>query len=162
MITFLDGHSVMGCQREQYDVKIILMEMYVRSTGVFQEISFLSFFFFLLSRCHLSLVLPTLLFFLPSGTSHDWRLRCDAVNLYYTLFGLTRPSCLPLPELGLVLNLKEKKAVLNPTIKPELGVGAVMDTAASIGIHGVGMTYAAVSVVGLLVSTAPCKCKMQT
>lgn len=81
-----------------------------------------------------------------SGTSHDWRLRCDAVNLYYMLFGLTRPSCLPLPELGLVLNLKEKKAVLNPTIKPELGVGAVMDTPASIGIHGVGMSYATVSV----------------
>lgn len=53
------------------------------------------------------------------GTSHDWRLRCDAVNLYHTLFGLTRPSCLPLPELGLVLNLKEKKAVLNPTIKSD-------------------------------------------
>lgn len=83
--------------------------------------------------------------FLVSGTSHDWRLRCDAVNLYYTLFGLTRPSCLPLPELGLVLNLKEKKAVLNPTIKPELGVSAVMDTPASIGIHGVGMSYVAVS-----------------
>lgn len=46
--------SVMGCQREQYDVKIILMEMYVRSTGVFQEISFLSFFF---SSC-------------PAATSH--------------------------------------------------------------------------------------------
>uniref|UniRef100_A0ACB8FEN1 Transcription initiation factor TFIID subunit 2 n=1 Tax=Sphaerodactylus townsendi TaxID=933632 RepID=A0ACB8FEN1_9SAUR len=56
-----------------------------------------------------------------SGTSHDWRLRCGAVDLYYTLFGLSRPSCLPLPELGLVLNLKEKKAVLNPTIIPEAG-----------------------------------------
>lgn len=67
------------------------------------------------------------------------------MNFYYTLFGLTRPSCLPLPELGLVLNLKEKKAVLNPTIKPELGVAVVMDSPASIGIHGVGMSYAAVS-----------------
>lgn len=56
---------------------------------------------------------------LPPGTWHDWRLRCDAVNLYHNLFGLTRPSCLPLPELGLVLNLKEKKAVLNPTIKSD-------------------------------------------
>uniref|UniRef100_A0A6I8S9I2 Transcription initiation factor TFIID subunit 2 n=1 Tax=Xenopus tropicalis TaxID=8364 RepID=A0A6I8S9I2_XENTR len=54
-----------------------------------------------------------------SGTSHDWRLRCGAVDLYHILFGLSRPSCLPLPELGLVLNLKEKKAVLNPTIIPE-------------------------------------------
>lgn len=67
------------------------------------------------------------------------------MNLYYVMFGLTRPSCLPLPELGLVLNLKEKKAVLNPTIKPEIGVGALADTPASIGIHGVGMSYLAVS-----------------
>uniref|UniRef100_A0AAA9T4Y9 Transcription initiation factor TFIID subunit 2 n=1 Tax=Bos taurus TaxID=9913 RepID=A0AAA9T4Y9_BOVIN len=58
-----------------------------------------------------------------SGTSHDWRLRCGAVDLYFTLFGLSRPSCLPLPELGLVLNLKEKKAVLNPTIIPEAIAG---------------------------------------
>lgn len=57
------------------------------------------------------------------GTSHDWRLRCGAVDLYFTLFGLSRPSCLPLPELGLVLNLKEKKAVLNPTIIPEAITG---------------------------------------
>ncbi|XP_023558115.1 transcription initiation factor TFIID subunit 2 [Octodon degus] len=61
---------------------------------------------------------------LGSGTSHDWRLRCGAVDLYFTLFGLSRPSCLPLPELGLVLNLKEKKAVLNPTIIPEAGAGS--------------------------------------
>lgn len=58
------------------------------------------------------------------GTSHDWRLRCGAVDLYFTLFGLSRPSCLPLPELGLVLNLKEKKAVLNPTIIPEAIAGS--------------------------------------
>lgn len=66
------------------------------------------------------------------------------MNLYYVMFGLTRPSCLPLPELGLVLNLKEKKAVLNPTIKPEMAAGALVDTPASIGIHGVGMSYSAV------------------
>lgn len=76
-------------------------------------------------------------------------MRCDAVNLYYALFGLTRPSCLPLPELGLVLNLKEKKAVLNPTIKPELAGGTVIDTPASIGIHGVGISFTSVSAVGL-------------
>uniref|UniRef100_A0A8C8LXA3 Transcription initiation factor TFIID subunit 2 n=1 Tax=Oncorhynchus tshawytscha TaxID=74940 RepID=A0A8C8LXA3_ONCTS len=70
-----------------------------------------------------------------SGTSHDWRLRCDAVNLYYTLFGLTRPSCLPLPELGLVLNLKEKKAVLNPTIKPEQGPDTTEMTGITMGVH---------------------------
>lgn len=63
------------------------------------------------------------LYFPLIGTSHDWRLRCGAVDLYFTLFGLSRPSCLPLPELGLVLNLKEKKAVLNPTIIPEAIAG---------------------------------------
>lgn len=98
----------------------------------------------LVSTLHYLICCLHLTFFFP-GTSHDWRLRCDAMNLYYTLFGLTRPSCLPLPELGLVLNLKEKKAVLNPTIKPEMGVGTIIDTPASIGIHGVGMSYATVS-----------------
>lgn len=68
------------------------------------------------------------------GTAHDWRLRCGAVDLYFTLFGLSRPSCLPLPELGLVLNLKEKKAVLNPTIIPEAGVGN-QETASNPGCH---------------------------
>lgn len=68
------------------------------------------------------------------GTAHDWRLRCGAVDLYFTLFGLSRPSCLPLPELGLVLNLKEKKAVLNPTIIPEAGVGN-QESASNPGCH---------------------------
>ncbi|XP_048220089.1 LOW QUALITY PROTEIN: transcription initiation factor TFIID subunit 2-like [Perognathus longimembris pacificus] len=55
-----------------------------------------------------------------SGTSHDWRLRCGAVDLYFTLFGLGRPSPLPLPELGISSSSKEKEAVLNPTIIPEV------------------------------------------
>lgn len=74
--------------------------------------------FCLWGRRRLYLCINNNLFWI-SGTSHDWRLRCGAVDLYFTLFGLSRPSCLPLPELGLVLNLKEKKAVLNPTIIPE-------------------------------------------
>lgn len=74
--------------------------------------------FYLWGRRRLYLCINNNLFWI-SGTSHDWRLRCGAVDLYFTLFGLSRPSCLPLPELGLVLNLKEKKAVLNPTIIPE-------------------------------------------
>ncbi|XP_038057385.1 transcription initiation factor TFIID subunit 2-like [Patiria miniata] len=51
-----------------------------------------------------------------SGTSHDARLRCDAVDFYHTLYGRSRPSCLPIPELGLILNLKEKRTMLNPSI----------------------------------------------
>lgn len=36
--------------------------------------------------------------------SHDARLRCDLVDLYYTLYGSRRPVCLPIPELAGVLN----------------------------------------------------------
>ncbi|XP_071965911.1 transcription initiation factor TFIID subunit 2-like [Antedon mediterranea] len=54
-----------------------------------------------------------------SGTSHDSRLRCDAVDFYYTLFGRNRPSFLPIPELGMVLNLREKRALLNPSVVKE-------------------------------------------
>ncbi|XP_033645134.1 transcription initiation factor TFIID subunit 2-like isoform X1 [Asterias rubens] len=50
------------------------------------------------------------------GTSHDARLRCDAVDFYHSLYGRSRPSCLPIPEFGLVLNLKEKRTMLNPSI----------------------------------------------
>uniref|UniRef100_UPI00358F3A99 transcription initiation factor TFIID subunit 2 isoform X2 n=1 Tax=Myxine glutinosa TaxID=7769 RepID=UPI00358F3A99 len=68
-----------------------------------------------------------------SGTAHDSRLRCDAVDLYHALFGLGRPACLPLPELGLVVNLKEKKTVLNPTIKPEAGAAVSENASSSAG-----------------------------
>ncbi|XP_078698884.1 transcription initiation factor TFIID subunit 2-like [Branchiostoma floridae x Branchiostoma belcheri] len=47
---------------------------------------------------------------LNTGLSYDARLRCDLVDLYYTMFGRARPSCLPPPEFGLLVNLKEKKA----------------------------------------------------
>ncbi|XP_072045257.1 LOW QUALITY PROTEIN: transcription initiation factor TFIID subunit 2-like [Amphiura filiformis] len=57
--------------------------------------------------------------FINSGTSHDSRLRCDAVDFYYVLFGKSRPSCLPIPELGMVLNLKERKTTLNPALIPD-------------------------------------------
>ncbi len=32
--------------------------------------------------------------------SHDTRLRCDLVDVYYTLYGSKRPVCLPIPELA--------------------------------------------------------------
>ncbi|XP_012273094.1 transcription initiation factor TFIID subunit 2 isoform X3 [Orussus abietinus] len=32
--------------------------------------------------------------------SHDAKLRCDLVDLYYTLYGSKRPLCLPIPELA--------------------------------------------------------------
>ncbi|GJQ75752.1 putative zinc ion binding protein [Trypoxylus dichotomus] len=35
--------------------------------------------------------------------SHDSKLRCDFVDLYYKLYGLKRPTCLPIPELAGIL-----------------------------------------------------------
>ncbi|VEN52251.1 unnamed protein product, partial [Callosobruchus maculatus] len=37
--------------------------------------------------------------------SHDSRLRCDFVDLYYTLYGNKRPFCIPLAELSGIMNL---------------------------------------------------------
>lgn len=39
--------------------------------------------------------------------SHDTRLRCDLVDFYYTLYGIRRPVCLPLPELSGIMNLSK-------------------------------------------------------
>lgn len=39
--------------------------------------------------------------------SHDSRLRCELVDLYYTLYGIRKPTCLPIPELAGVLNLQK-------------------------------------------------------
>ncbi|KAJ8890498.1 hypothetical protein PR048_010007 [Dryococelus australis] len=36
--------------------------------------------------------------------SYDSRLRCDIVDLYYTLYGTRRPVCLPVPEVAAILN----------------------------------------------------------
>ncbi|KAI1287682.1 Transcription initiation factor TFIID subunit 2 [Halotydeus destructor] len=43
--------------------------------------------------------------------THDTKLRCALVDLYFTLYGRGRPSCLPKPELSLVVNLKERKTI---------------------------------------------------
>lgn len=52
--------------------------------------------------------------FINHETSHNCRLRCEAINLYHKMFGRGRPSCLPLPQYGVVVNLKEKKTQINP------------------------------------------------
>ena len=43
--------------------------------------------------------------------SFDNQLRCLLVDLYLTLYGRSRPSCLPKHELSMVFNLKEKIAI---------------------------------------------------
>lgn len=39
--------------------------------------------------------------------SHDTRLRCDIVDLYYALYGTKRPVCIPLIELSGIMNLNK-------------------------------------------------------
>ncbi|XP_013402499.1 transcription initiation factor TFIID subunit 2 [Lingula anatina] len=51
-----------------------------------------------------------------SGTSNDARLRCGIADLYFTFYGRTRPSCLPIPESVIVLNLKEKRTMVHPSL----------------------------------------------
>lgn len=51
--------------------------------------------------------------------SHDTRLRCDLVDLYYTLYGTKRPVCLPIPELAGVLNYP-KEGKKTPHIPKQL------------------------------------------
>jgi hypothetical protein len=51
-----------------------------------------------------------------STFAHDSRLRCGIADLYFLLFGRNRPSCLPLPDSVMLLNLKEGRTVLNTTL----------------------------------------------
>lgn len=53
-----------------------------------------------------------------TGLPHDSRLRCGLADLYFKLYGRTRPTSLPIPESVMVLNLKEKKTLLNPSVLP--------------------------------------------
>lgn len=40
--------------------------------------------------------------------SHDTRLRCDLVDLYYALYGSRRPVCLPIPELAALMSSQKQ------------------------------------------------------
>jgi len=43
--------------------------------------------------------------------SHDSRLRCSFVDLYYVLYGTRRPLCIPVPELATILNVKHERNI---------------------------------------------------
>lgn len=45
-------------------------------------------------------------FIFSSTFAHDSRLRCDIADLYYSLYGRSRPSCLPIPEVTDISSLK--------------------------------------------------------
>lgn len=54
--------------------------------------------------------------------SHDAKLRCSLVDLYYTLYGTKAPFCLPIPELALIS--KPKK--VGPPVSPEREVRFIL------------------------------------
>ncbi|TNN12019.1 Transcription initiation factor TFIID subunit 2 [Schistosoma japonicum] len=47
------------------------------------------------------------------GCTGDPRLRCAVAELYYTLYGNRRPTCLPLPDGVLLVRVKEGRSLLN-------------------------------------------------
>lgn len=49
----------------------------------------------------------------------DPRLRAACVDMYAAFYGRQRPACLPKPELSMVLNLKEQKALVHPNLQDE-------------------------------------------
>lgn len=46
--------------------------------------------------------------------SHDPKLRCDLVDLYYTLYGSKTPLCLPIPELAMLTKPKRVAPAASP------------------------------------------------
>lgn len=60
-------------------------------------------------KCYFSFMSINIYNFICSGMlSHDAKLRCDLVDLYYTLYGTKMPFCLPIPEI--VAITKPRKA----------------------------------------------------
>ena len=51
--------------------------------------------------------------FITQEAHYDPKLRCDASDLYFKLFGKGRPQCLPAPEYGVVVNLKKQSTKIS-------------------------------------------------
>lgn len=58
--------------------------------------------------------------------SHDAKLRCDLVDLYYTLYGMKVPFCLPISELQMIT--KPRKAGPPQHTSPEREVRLLLIT----------------------------------
>lgn len=63
--------------------------------------------------------------------SHDPKLRCDLVDLYYTLYGSKTPLCLPIPELAMLT--KPKK--VGSAASPEKEVRAYLNNVITHGLY---------------------------
>lgn len=51
--------------------------------------------------------------------SHDTRMRCSLVDLYYVLYGKRRPVCVPIPELAALL----KPQKVDTFVESEVSIG---------------------------------------
>ncbi|KAG6795699.1 Transcription initiation factor TFIID subunit [Apis mellifera caucasica] len=70
--------------------------------------------------------------------SHDPKIRCDLVDLYYTLYGSKRPFCLPIPELAAITKPRKGPSSPEQDIKPNIShikhESSVMETENSSGV----------------------------
>ncbi|CAH0555152.1 unnamed protein product [Brassicogethes aeneus] len=60
--------------------------------------------------------------------SHDTRLRCDLVDLYYTLYGIRRPVCLPITELAGIMSASKLDAKKDKQYAQKSNTFNILDT----------------------------------
>lgn len=76
--------------------------------------------------------------------SHDSRIRCDIVDLYYTLYGSKKPVCVSIPELTSILNInnlrheRKRSPVPEKEIKPLLPPAPLFVPASDIVLPPIG------------------------
>uniref|UniRef100_A0A1B6I826 Transcription initiation factor TFIID subunit 2 TPR repeats domain-containing protein n=5 Tax=Homalodisca TaxID=139475 RepID=A0A1B6I826_9HEMI len=67
--------------------------------------------------------------------SHDTRMRCSMVDLYYVLYGKKRPTCLPIPELAALLKPQRVDSFIESELsvmKPSQSQPEAMDVSMSL------------------------------
>lgn len=53
--------------------------------------------------------------------SHDTRMRCSLVDLYYVLYGKRRPVCIPIPELAALLKPQKVDTFVESEVSTDKG-----------------------------------------
>ena len=72
---------------------------------------------------------------------NDYRLRHDLFDLYNALWGTVTPACVPNHGFGVVIDLKEKKAVSNAALTNFLPASPELNASVSAGEEQPGMTF---------------------
>lgn len=70
---------------------------------IINKVSIICIIYFITCIFSTSSVINLIIIFSSCMLSHDARLRCDLVDLYYKLYGSKRPTCLPIPELAAIM-----------------------------------------------------------